>query len=119
MKVRRPRSTQRTSRQSQGRAAIRYTQILPQRRARVFFVRDLPRRSVYGRPRRLTAAQIARVLKWHDTRLTLKALAAELGVSTSTLTALIKTRGSHYKQAPPEARAATLRAHRARRAQLE
>ena len=71
------------------------------------------RHSVYGRPRALTRTQIARVLAWHDSRVTFKDLAASLNVSTSTLRQVIKSRGSHYKQAPPEERAAALSAHRA------
>ena len=71
------------------------------------------RHSVYGRPRALTRSQIARVLAWHDSRVTFKELAASLNVSTSTLRQVIKSRGSHYKQAPPEERAAALNAHRA------
>jgi hypothetical protein len=70
------------------------------------------RHSVYGRPRALTRAQIARVLAWHDSRVTFKELAANLNVSTSTLRHVIKSRGSHYKQAPPEERAEALIAHR-------
>jgi transcriptional antiterminator len=76
------------------------------------------RRSVYGRPRLLTAAQIVRILAWHDARVTLKQLSAELRVSTSTIVHVIKTRGTHYKQAAPEERLASLQAHRARRRQL-
>lgn len=78
-----------------------------------------PRRSVLGRPRTLTAAQIEAVLAWHDARVSLKEFAASLGVSTSTVTHVIKSRGSHYKQAPPEERAASLSAHRERRRALE
>jgi len=74
--------------------------------------------SVYGRPRRLTGQQIARILAWHDSRVTLKLLSVELGVSTSTIVHVIKSRGTHYKQAIPEERVASLQAHRARRAQL-
>lgn len=77
------------------------------------------RRSVFGRPRALTLDQVARVLTWHDNRVTLRQLSAELGVSTSTVTALIKSRGAHYKQAPPEERAATLSAHRERCSRLK
>lgn len=73
------------------------------------------RRSVLGRPRALTAAQIATVLAWHDSRVTLKQLAASLGVSTKTVIQAINSRGMHYKQAPPEEREATLKAHRANR----
>jgi len=74
--------------------------------------------SVFGRPRRLTGKQIARILAWHDSRVTLKHLSVELGVSTSTIVHVIKSRGTHYKQAVPEERVASLQAHRARRAQL-
>jgi hypothetical protein len=70
------------------------------------------RHSVYGRPRALTRAQIADVLAWHDSRVTVKEFAASLGVSTSTLRQVIKSRGTHYKQAPPEERDAALNAHR-------
>jgi IS30 family transposase len=59
-----------------------------------------------------------RVLRWHDSRVTLRQLSKELGVSTSTITAIIKSRGTHYKQAPPEERAAALTAHRERCAKL-
>ena len=74
--------------------------------------------SVYGRPRRLTGKQIARILAWHDSRVTLKRLSLELGVSTSTIVHVIKSRGTHFKQAAPEERVASLQVHRARRAQL-
>lgn len=77
------------------------------------------RRSVLGRPRALTEAQIATVLAWHDSRVTLKQLAASLGVSTSTVVHAIQSRGTHYKQAPPEKREATLEAHRANRRALQ
>lgn len=70
------------------------------------------RHSLYGRPRALTRTQIAPVLAWHDSRVTFKELAASLNVSTSTLRQVIKSRGSHYKQALPEERAAALSAHR-------
>lgn len=76
------------------------------------------RRSVLGRPRALTEAQIATVLAWHDSRMTLKQLADSLGVSTTTVSHAIKSRGKHYKQAPPEQRESTLEAHRANREAL-
>jgi hypothetical protein len=89
-------------------------------------VRDMPhagpyrlqRRSVFGRPRVLSSTQIARILAWHDSQVTLKQLAASLGVSPATVARIIQTRGSHYKQAPPEERAASLEAHRAQRRDL-
>jgi hypothetical protein len=71
------------------------------------------RRSVLGRPRALTQAQIDTILAWHDSRVTLKQLAASLGVSTSTVVHAIQSRGGHYKQAPPEEREQTLKEHRA------
>ena len=78
-----------------------------------------PRRSVFGRPRALTRAQIATVLAWHDSRVTLKQLAASMNVSTSTVAHAIASRGAHYKQAPPEERAESLRVHRAHRRALQ
>lgn len=80
----------------------------------------VPRRgSVLGRPRALTREQVAAILAWHDSRVTLKQLAAGLGVSTSTVVHVIQSRGAHYKQVPPEERAASLVAHRAHRRALE
>ena len=77
------------------------------------------RPSVLGRPRALTRAQIAQVLAWYDSRVTLKQLASSLGVSRTTLGNLIKSRGTHYKQAPPEERTEALRANCARRRELQ
>jgi IS30 family transposase len=70
---------------------------------------------VLGRPRALTQAQIDAILDWHDSRVTLKQLAASLGVSTSTVVHVIQSRGSHYKQAPPEQREESLKESRAHR----
>ncbi|QOJ31422.1 MAG: hypothetical protein HRU81_04525 [Gammaproteobacteria bacterium] len=50
--------------------------------------------------------------------MTLKQLADSLGVSTTTVSHAIKSRGKHYKQAPPEQRESTLEAHRANREAL-
>jgi len=77
------------------------------------------RRSVFGRPRLLSQAQVDSILAWHDSRVSLKQLAESLGVSTSTVVHVITTRGSHYKQAPPEQRAAAMDAHRAHLQALE
>jgi len=77
------------------------------------------RRSVLGRPRALTQAKIDSILVWHDSRVTLKQFAASLGVSTSTVVHVIKSRGGHYKQAPPEERVAAMDAHRAHLKALE
>ena len=76
------------------------------------------RRSLTGRPRALTDAQVESVLAWHDSRMTLQEKAAELGVSSATLQTIIRTRGEHYKQPSPEKRASTRRNVRARRALL-
>lgn len=70
------------------------------------------RRSILGKPRALTSEQIATVLAWNDSRVTLKQLAASMGVCTSTLRYIIKSRGTHYKQAPPEEREESMRVHR-------
>ena len=68
-------------------------------------------RSTIGRPRRLTDAQVAIILAWHDEILVLKALRAtvktqrqlaqELGVAPSTVAHVIARRGQ-FKQASPE-----------------
>lgn len=71
--------------------------------------------STLGRPRALTEAQIAYVLQWHDTRQTLKQVAFSLGVSTSTVASVIRSRGKHYKQPPPEKRGRNLKTQRRRR----
>ena len=79
---------------------------------------DSTRRSVTGRPRTLTDAQVLSVLAWHDARMTLKQKADELGISVATLTNAIRSRGEHYKQPSPERRDVVLSANRARRAEL-
>lgn len=72
-----------------------------------------------GRPRALTQVQIDAILAWHDSRVTLKQLAASLGVLTSTVVHVIQSRGSHYKQAPPpEQREESLKENRAHRRAL-
>lgn len=78
-----------------------------------------PRRSVSGRPRALTRAQIATILAWHESRVTLNELAASMNVSTSTVAHAIASLGAHYKQAPPEERVESLRVHRAHRKALQ
>jgi hypothetical protein len=65
-------------------------------------------RRVCGRPRRVTDAVIARVLQWHDERVTAAQLAAELGISPSTVRSIIRSRGAHYKSPSPEHRPAPL-----------
>jgi hypothetical protein len=59
------------------------------------------RTSTVGRPRRLTDADIAAILHWDATRRTAVQVAAQFGISTSLLRLLIRTGGTHYKQACP------------------
>jgi hypothetical protein len=87
--------------------SVKHSEPVPEQPARP------KRRSVLGRPRALTQAQIDTILAWHDSRVTLKQLAVSLGVSTSTVVHAIESRGSHYKQAPPEEREQSLKEHRA------
>ena len=70
-------------------------------------------KSTVGRPRRLSDADVARILAWHEARCawlaagaSLKSrreLAAGLGVSPSTISHVIACRGC-YKQPSPELR---------------
>ena len=71
------------------------------------------RKSTMGRPRRLSDADVARILDWHEARRawwaagaslkSRRALAAELGVSPSTISHVIACQGC-YKQPSPECR---------------
>jgi len=71
-------------------------------------------KSTMGRPRRLTDAQVAMILAWHEEIADLKVLRAriktqrqlarELGVSASTIAHVIACRGE-FKQVAPENRA--------------
>ena len=80
------------------------------------------RPSTTGRPRKVTDAMIAEVLRWNATRkirpLTAAEKAAELGIARGTLTVLLKSHGQHYKQPSPEHRHAVHDAARERRARL-
>lgn len=58
----------------------------------------------FGRYRRVTDAAIARILAWHDNRMSRRQLARELGLSESTIGYVIKSRGTHYKTESPEVR---------------
>ena len=58
----------------------------------------------FGRYRRVSDADIARILEWQDQRITRRQLAAQLGVSDSTIGAILKSRGTHYKTDSPEIR---------------
>ena len=71
-------------------------------------------KSTVGRPRRVTDAQIRTILDWHETLLacqakrkntrTIRQLAAQLGLSTATISDVIRSRGE-FKQPPPDERA--------------
>ena len=74
--------------------------------------------STTGRPRRLTDFQIAEILAWYASRLTNREVAERYGIARGTLENIIRTHGTHYKQAPPERRNASLEARRHRRARL-
>ncbi len=74
--------------------------------------------STTGRPRRLTDRQIAEILAWYQSRLTNRQMAERYGIARGTLENIIRTHGTHYKQAPPERRNASLEAQRNRRARL-
>lgn len=79
--------------------------------------------STIGRPRTLTDAQVAMVLRWHeellawkDLRKTIKTkrqLAKQLGVSASTISHIIACRGN-YKGPSPENRPGELARRRQR-----
>ena len=58
----------------------------------------------FGRYRRVSDSDIARILEWQDQRITRRQLAAQLGVSDSTIGAILKSRGTHYKTDSPEIR---------------
>ena len=73
--------------------------------------------STVGRPRTLTDAQVEEILRWHRSRRTLADVARQYGVSTATITAIIR-RDGFYKQPSPEKRSAVLIASRRHRARL-
>ena len=74
--------------------------------------------STLGRPRALTDAQVAAILEWHKNRKSMKQLARELHVSTTTIQSAIRCRGE-YKQASPELRREVLAIRRQRVEELE
>jgi len=59
------------------------------------------RYSTVGKPRRVTDSHIARILTWHRNRISAKHLAREPGLWPSTLRAVVKTDGRHYKKPSP------------------
>jgi len=84
-------------------------------------------KSTIGRPRALTDLQVAAILDWHAQILAWKAarsalktqrqLAAELGVSSATISHVVKCAGK-FKQASPEKRNGELVRRRRRFAHL-
>jgi hypothetical protein len=70
-------------------------------------------KSIFGRPRRVTDAQVAAIMDWYYSRKTLRQLAAELGISWKLAYHVVARRGQ-YKQSPPEGRQAALSARRSR-----
>jgi len=81
------------------------------------------RPSTTGRPRKVTDAMIAEILRWNATRkirpLTAAEKATELGIARATLTILLKSHGQHYKQPSPEHRHSVQDAANRRRARLK
>ena len=74
--------------------------------------------STTGRPRRLTDTQIAEILSWHKSKMNNIQMAARYGVSSNTLETIVRTGGTHYKQASPEFRPRALIQQRTRRREL-
>lgn len=58
----------------------------------------------FGRYRKVSDEAVARILAWHDHRITLSQLARELGVCKTTVVNVIRSRGQHYKTESPEVR---------------
>ena len=72
---------------------------------------DRPPAAAYRPPDR-------KILAWYHSRLTNRQMAKRYGIARGTLENIIRTHGTHYKQAPPERRNASLEAQRNRRARL-
>lgn len=75
--------------------------------------------STIGRPRVITDEHVARILDWQRNRLTKRQLAALLGVCPGTIDKVLRSGGTHFKQPPPDKRAAVLAAARAHRRELQ
>jgi transposase len=75
--------------------------------------------STKGRTRRLTQAQIDDLLEWANHRISARAKARSLGISVSLLQIIVRSRGRHYKTAPPERRQEARSAWLRRRIDLE
>jgi IS30 family transposase len=76
------------------------------------------RRSTLGRPRRVTDAMIAEILRWYATHCTAKQKARELGIGTSTVHQVIRSGGTHFKQPSPEHRHTAIESMNRRRTEL-
>jgi AraC-like DNA-binding protein len=109
-------ASRRSARDPSGRPSARGPHALrrgarPAQAIRLRQYRDAAMKSRFGRPRKVTDAQIATILAWHDAVLawraqrrtlkTLSQLAQELGLSRATISRVIKQRGN-FKQASPE-----------------
>lgn len=70
--------------------------------------------STYGRPRRVTDADVAEILAWADSRFTARQLATKLGLSIETIRRVIRSRGRHYKTASPDKQGPGVRLRRLR-----
>ena len=56
---------------------------------------------VAGRPRRVTDADIAEILRWHRCRETRQELAQRLELSVTTVATVVRSQGKHYKTPSP------------------
>ena len=74
--------------------------------------------STTGRPRKITDAQIVEILAWHRSKMNNIQMAARFGISSNTLENIVRTGGTHYKQASPEFRPRALIQQRTRRREL-
>ena len=75
-------------------------------------------KSIKGRPRMVTDAQVKAILEWHRSRKSLRQVAAEMGLSPR-LVQYIIAHGGEYKQVSPELREETRKARRDRYRALE
>ena len=66
-------------------------------------------KSIKGRPRIVTDAQVEAILAWHRTSKSLRQVAQEMGLSPSFVQYVI-ARGGEYKQVSPELREETRKA---------
>lgn len=64
--------------------------------------------STVGRPRKVTDAQVKRILMWHASRRTLAQFSKEIGLSESVVQSVI-SRGGRYKQPSPDERVSNVK----------